>query len=103
MRTETPEEFFESRNGGKSVDKATTDEEYITPLYAVALIKEYVDLLRQHHEAEMVEFAEWLGINQKPVVSNGKIICWKKSYQSMDNFTTSELLAQFRSNNGGQG
>ena len=40
--SQTPEEYFESRNGGKSAEKMMEDDEMITPTYAVTLISEYI-------------------------------------------------------------
>jgi len=47
-------------------------------------------------QPNMIEFAEWLAINGKPVSNEGKILYWKmRSYQSEEQFTTEQLLEQF--------
>ena len=40
----TAEEYYQYRNGGKSSKKATEDGELITPIYAVELMRDFMNI-----------------------------------------------------------
>ena len=108
----TPEEILTNHFGSSQVDGYRANIIDAMLYYASQQLKTQadnhrkdmamkLDLLRQQHEVEMVEFAEYLLQN---TYMNGTI-----SYMTMDlesqgrPISISDLLAQFRSNNGGQG
>lgn len=58
---------------------------------------DHTDLLRQQHDAEMVEWAEWVGKKDGLYVDKSKWAIPDDENQDDIYLTTSELLAQFRS------
>jgi len=53
----TVDEYFESRNGGKSADEMAADGDFINPVWAVGLMKGYYkNSLRE----ELFNFNKWM-------------------------------------------
>jgi hypothetical protein len=53
----TANEYFECRNGGKSAENMTMDNEWITPIYAIQLMEDY------HKDSlsdELLAFNSWM-------------------------------------------
>ena len=55
----TAEDFWQSKNGGKSSDDCTRDFEFITPIFAVQLMEQYARQKLNLRE-ELFNFNSWM-------------------------------------------
>jgi hypothetical protein len=75
------EQFYQSKNGGKSSDQSLDDGEMISPVWAVRAMNEYA-------KERTIDFAEWIFEYYSPTeghIANGKFYTTAELYDIFNN------------------